>query len=75
MNEGVVPGGQNVAYCKDIARGILRAESSFLLGLNCLLSGSFLDFGSFFFCILGRSFSDDRCCFCLLFLNLSHNIN
>jgi len=52
VDEGVVPGGQDVAHCEDVARGVLGTEGSFGLRLCDLLS-AFLAFPSLLLLLLG----------------------
>lgn len=72
VDEGIVPGCEDVADSEDISAGILRAEGSLLLGINSLL-GSLFSLSSLLLGLLGRS--DFRFSSLHFSLDFSHNIN
>ena len=72
VDEGVVPGCEDVADGEDISAGILRAKGSILLGFDGLL-GSLFSLSSLLLGLLGRS--DFRFSSLHFSLDFSHNIN
>ena len=68
VDEGIVPGGEDVADGEHVSASILRTQRSFLLGLGSLLS-AFLSFASFLLGLLDGSHRG------LSSFYFSHNIN
>jgi hypothetical protein len=82
VNEGVVPGSEDVAHSEDVSGGVLRTKGTFLFGLCNLLSSAYFSGLSglllWLLDLLGLlgllGFLSSRSGFCLFLLHLSHNI-